>query len=265
MTALPPSTVENDEGVDHAVAPPDYAELHRRYFRYVVHLVRKNGIPDAYAEDVASDILMRFMERDFLHEFNPDLVFVYSGVEHKARFKSFLAKFVYTYCKGHRDRYVRRQQREILCLDAPAGDESAETNLDYLARKYHGFTDSPEHVVVNQLDIDVQTAKLRHYLAAVPPRSAFDTCDLTALFDVVARQVLNTGQWDINEIKDIFGISTTAAFSWLWWLRENLADFYAKPLPPKRAVRHTRHEHSSEHSSDEETDSIDRDELPGAA
>src|SRR5215216_488189 len=102
--------------VNYAIAPGSYDELFRNYYPFVVGLVGKQGIAVDNREDVASEILLRFYERDFLNEFNPDLTFEVKGRIVRARFKSFLSAFVVNYVRSHRDRQNLRLRREPLIV-----------------------------------------------------------------------------------------------------------------------------------------------------
>lgn len=225
-----------DNGVDYKSAPASYADLFQMYYPYVVSLVRKHGIDDNRKEDVASEILLRFFERDFLDKFDPDLVFHYDGQDRPARFKSFLTKFVLTYLKGHRDKQHRLTTREVLIFDLPvnAGKPESFGHTTTWGEVYGGEARSHEDDVIEQALGANLVAQMRAYIEGVPRRSRYDTCDLVALFDEVIRQIDQTGEWDVAELRAIFGVSSTAMHSWMWWLRENLAAALDRPVPAKR-------------------------------
>lgn len=224
-----------ESGPDFVSAPEDYTAFFRMYYPYVVALVRRMGITDDRKEDVASEILLRFLERDFLHEFDPSLVFEYDGQKRPARFKSYLSKFVVTYVRGHFDRQQRLRSREWLICDMPyhdrsfSGEYGSNTWIDV-----HGGVTDFEDEVLNGLAEEKLVAQLRDHLATVPRRSKHDTCDLPRLFDEVVRQIRRDGEWNVNELKDIFAVSATAMHTWVWWLRENLAEALDRPCPTKR-------------------------------
>jgi len=219
-----------DNGVDYVSAPADYAELFEIYYDYVVTLVRRMGIEESRKEDVASEILLRFMERDFLAEFDPTMVFHYDGQDRPARFKSFLTKFVLIYVRGHKDKQQRQSGRELLICDRPIGANADATWIDV----FGDAVDGADADVLAVLDEQALVDQLRDYVAAVPRRSQFDTCDLVKLFDAVVAQVREEGAWNVTELRRQFGISSTAMHSWLWWLRTNLAHALGRPVPAKR-------------------------------
>lgn len=194
--------------IDFSVAPSSYEELYRNYYSFVVGLVGKHGIAPDNREDVASEILLRFYERDFLNEFNPELSFEVNGKLVKARFKSFLSAFVVNYVRSHRDRQNLRIKREPLIVDAPA---TTMSDPEHYEDDYSAIYE--EELVV----------KIREYLATVPRKSRQDQCDLLALFDAVVRQVRINGKYSVKDLQTQFGVSPTAIHTWLGWMRFNIA------------------------------------------
>jgi len=194
--------------IDYSAAPESYEELFKNYYPFVVGLVGKQGISLDNREDVASEILLRFYERDFLNEFNPELSFEVNGRIVKARFKSFLSAFVVNYVRSHRDRQNLRVKREPLIVDAPA---TTLIDIDHYEDDYSSLYE--EELVV----------KIREYLRTVPRKSRQDQCDLLALFDAVVKQVRMNGKYSVKELQAQFGVSPTAIHTWLGWMRLNIA------------------------------------------
>lgn len=221
---------DDNNGVDYTSAPATFADLYRIYYRYVVTLVRRLGIDDNRKEDVAQDILLRLYERDILTMFDPDMVFVYDGVEHPARFKSFLTKQVMSYVRGHLDKQVRQNGRELLIADKPVGEAGDTTWIEV----FGGAVDGADTDVLAALGEQNLVDELRAYIATVPRRSKFDSCDLPALYEAMIGQVREHGVWNVAELRDRFGVSSTAMHTWMWWLRANLAHALDRPVPPRR-------------------------------
>jgi hypothetical protein len=215
---------------DWVSAPADYADLHQRYFRFVVNLVRRAGIPSNSCEDVASAIMLRFMEKDYLGMFDPTLVFEYGGTARPARFKQFLQRIVLYYVRGMRDKERTRAEREPLLCDQRVGENQEDTWLEV----YGGVEDSFEGRLTDDVAEDDVIETLRHYLGAVPRRSRFDTCCLLTLFDAVVEQVHVNGEININQLARDFETSVATMHANVWWLRENLAAALNRPVPPKR-------------------------------
>ena len=204
--------------IDYTVAPSSYDELFRNYYSFVVGLVGKQGIAPDNREDVASEILLRFYERDFLNEFNPELTFEVKGKVVRARFKSFLSAFVVNYVRSHRDRQNLRMRREPLIIDGPLlGSESSFGSPGHLAIEPH----EDDYSALYEEELVV---KLREYLKVVPRKSRQDQCDLLKLFDAVVEQVRKNGKYSVKELQVIFGVSPTAIHSWLGWLRQNITE-----------------------------------------
>lgn len=227
-------------GVDWKSAPEDYAALHRIYFPFMVNLVAKNGIDENNKEDVASEILLRLIEKRFLEQFDPDMVFEYQGEKRPARFKSFLARAVTVYARGHYDKQKRTARREVQICDLQMGDETThhfgqgeQRGSSWADLFGEATTDHSDDVI--ELVADEQDATyIRAWLANRPPRSSSDICDLVAVYDAVRAQLLTFGEYDVKALQEQFGCSTSAMYGWLWWLRANLAEAYGRPCPPKR-------------------------------
>ncbi len=219
-----------DNGADTVSAPADYAALYTQYWDYVLTLVRRFGFEENKREDVAAEILLRFYERDFLSVFDPTLVFEYQGQERPARFKSFLTKFVLTYLRGLKDKQRRQANREKLLCDTLVGHQEIVPWVEVFGDTMPGA----DEYALGRLEEEDLVAELREYIKQVPRRSAFDTCDLVALYDAVIVQVRQYGVWDVAALRKQFGVSSTAMHSWLWWLRENLAAALDRPVPARR-------------------------------
>lgn len=221
-------------GVDYKSAPENYAELFRIYYVYVVRLVHKHGIDENIKEDVASEILTRFFERGFLEKFDPTLTFPYKGELRPARFRSFLSKFVLTYVRGHYDKQQRTAAREIqICDMQVSGHQSTAGDIRWID-VYGPMTDGHEEAVLDEVMADELIKGLRNYLADVPRRSDYDNCNLVALWDALTTQVRDRGECDVKALSEQFGVSYTAMHTWIWWLRENVAQATGRPVPTKR-------------------------------
>ncbi len=220
------------DGVDFVTAPKDYGDLFRKYYPYVVALVKKNGIAESNKEDVAVEILTRLLERDWLTFFDPTLKFTHDGTPRKARFKTFLSYVVIDYCRGHRDKQKRLSDREMLIMDKP----TCYDEIDSTWAEWWGVdaAESHEDTVLDLVEGQQLIADLRAHLAQVPKRGAFDRCDLVALFDAVMDQIALTNAVCVRELREKFKVSGTGINGWMWWLRGNIAEYLGVPLPPKR-------------------------------
>lgn len=217
------------DGVDYVSAPGDYVSFYRTYRPIVVGLVKSCGIDPQHADDIASEIMLRFLERDFLVEFDPTLVFTYEGEKRPAKFRSFLSTFVKRYCKGHRDRLTRIRTREQQLIDGPPrGDGSLWIEV------FGPLAPAADEDVVEGVYNGQLVTFLRDYLAEVPRKSRADRCDLVALFDQMMLQIEEDGEWSIAKLRRVFNVSPTTMHSRMWRLRACLADALGREMPAKR-------------------------------
>lgn len=244
------TTIDSD--VDYVSAPANYADFFRLYYDYTVNFVAKLGIDDNNKEDVASEILMRFLERHSLEKFDAELSFYYREEMRPARFRSYYSRSIEMYARGMRDKQKKLARRELqVCdvvngpgdqpgsntVDVPWGGKSSHTSLgEFLAEPCQDHSDG----VLDAMTEEAEAEGIRRALAMIPARSAHDRCDLVAVYDAVRTQVLAYGEYDINRLREHFGVSSTAMHSWIWWLKENLAVIYGLPVPAKRPRRSRR-------------------------
>jgi hypothetical protein len=110
---------------DWANCPPDYGTFYAQYASYVMFLVRKFAHPRE-VEDMASDIITRFIERDSMGEFKRE--WETRSASGKSVFRSYLSRFVVTYARGKNRNNVRHAIRYLTIANAPVGnDGSGET------------------------------------------------------------------------------------------------------------------------------------------
>jgi DNA-directed RNA polymerase specialized sigma24 family protein len=231
--------------VDFVSAPKNYAAVFEQYYPYVVNLCGTFGIDDNNKEDVAQEILLKFIKRNSLEKFDPDRTFEYRGTMRPARFKNYLSRAVDYYCRGYRDRQKKLARREVLICDTTPKPSQRMENINPTAISSQASWSSvfgevvPDHAdgVNDMIDEAAEANGIRAILAEVPRRSAHDRCDLVALYDAVRAQILAYGEYDIPSLREKFGVSTTAMHGWMWWLKEVLADIYGLPMPTRRPHR----------------------------
>lgn len=114
--------------------PDDYTELYQSYFPMMVGIVASSGIQPSDVEDVAMDILARFIEKDGISYYDPEhLHDVGANPElpgarlRKAKFKGMLRGFTSTYVMQYRDKQMIRHRREPWRLDAPVSKQDEES------------------------------------------------------------------------------------------------------------------------------------------
>lgn len=241
----------NISDADYVSAPDNYADLFEQYHSLMVNLFAYFGIDENNREDVASAHLLRFMERNSLEKFDPNLTFEYRGAEKKARFRSYLSRSIELHSRGARDKQNLLKHRELQIADTSFHADTIDSpNTGSVTNHtpwidWHGDTTEDHAERIHDTMAEAQDAQhVRALLANVPRRNSHDRCDLVALYDAVRAQVLAYGEYDIKVLKDHFGVSNTAMNSWMWWLKANLAHIYGIPLPPKRP-RRTRCKHNN--------------------
>jgi len=205
------------------IVPCDMDELARTYYDFIRGMVRKQGIPDQEAGDAVQYILERLEKTGVIGQFDPEHVTEHQGKLVKTRFSTFLGAKVMLYCRGERGRSGRRSSHELLILDRPEPGEDG-TGLSALLGSLGAACDD-----YSALDAAEFTARMREILAAVPPRSARDTCDLAALFDELVHEIAETGGFTYAGIQARFGISGTTAGAWLSRMRLVLRQATGRP------------------------------------
>lgn len=115
-------------------APPDYETFARQYSNYTRVMLRRFGV--LHVDDVAQDLLLRFIERDSLPVFDP----TFETKGDRAKFRSYYSRFIHTYAMGKKRNSVRLAQREPLVLDAPVGEDETVTYGDLLAEDPASYT-----------------------------------------------------------------------------------------------------------------------------
>lgn len=149
----PMTTIENP-----MTAPETYEDFYRQYAMHVRYLVVQFGVPKWEAEDVAAEILLKFIERDFLAKFDPNYT-TRSSNDGKARFKSFVNAFVKSYCMGYRERVITKAVR-YPSYDVPPGEIGHEDYRDWLI----GPDQHDEYAAVFAVD---ELRRLREFLSGI--------------------------------------------------------------------------------------------------
>lgn len=115
--------------------PKDYAELYECYFPMIKSIVVKWGIDSRDVEDVAMELLTKFMERDALAWYNPDLLHdvgdnprLPGQKMRPAKFQGLLRRFCDLYVRQEWDKQKNLRRREVVRLEAPvSGEEGGST------------------------------------------------------------------------------------------------------------------------------------------
>ncbi len=90
-----------------ATPPKDYDEFFRDYWKYTIAVMRNNWrIPEQELEDMASKIMTRFVERDMLSLYDPEIA-------EKSGFKAFWIGFIKAYIIHYRQKIYERAGTEV--------------------------------------------------------------------------------------------------------------------------------------------------------
>lgn len=112
--------------------PNDYDELYRAYYPLILFVVQKSGIVKDDVEDVAMEILVKFIERNGIAYYDPGYVMdtgarpeVAGPRYRRTTFRRMIYGFASTYVLALRDKQMGRHTREVYCLDAPVAETEA--------------------------------------------------------------------------------------------------------------------------------------------
>lgn len=182
--------------------PANYDELYRDYFDLTCGLVRRAGIRPVDVEDVAMDIIAKFIERDFLPKFDADATFDTASGRRKTKFSTFYSGFVSRYVLQHRDRQMTRDRKEPVRLFTPVGEDGA-TWVDV-----YGPTD--DHLMDTLDATAVYDQYLRDAVAHLNTLEVRGIRNLPEIFLMVVDQVVEEGRVDRKAIAAHYGVSDTA-------------------------------------------------------
>jgi hypothetical protein len=201
--------------------PADMAELAEHYYGFIIGMVRKFGIPDQEAQDSVQYILERLDKTGALTQFDPGHLTEHQGRQVKTRFSTFLGAKVMRYCLGERGRILKRASHELQIVDDTMSSDGMAHLLSGLR-----FAREDDYSALDAAD---SITAMRDHLAAIPPRSDRDTCDLVALFDELVAEVEQDGAFTYAGIQERFKVSGTTAGAWLSRLRHVLSAPLGRP------------------------------------
>lgn len=195
-------------------APADYGDLFILYGPEIRRVVRRKLGALAGPEDVddgVAYILQQFIKNDVIGQYIPGYINDYN---HKpTTFKAFIMAKVPLYCQGLAKTLYRREGRETLTLDTPAGDGGDMTRGDLAA---------PVYDVYPSLEED---GPLRAALASRAPRQVVD------MFDALAEQVADGRTASADAVYRKLGMTRPEAAAWFEQLQSVLTEVTAVPAP----------------------------------
>jgi hypothetical protein len=135
--------------------PANYDELFSTYFPMMRQIVFRAGIAHEDVEDVAMDILARFIQKDGIDYYDPDRLHDVGenpdlpGARYrKAKFKGMLRGFTQTYVMQYRDKQMVRHRREPWRLEKPVTPDGTTTWAESEAYSVDTLADTEVSVVI---------------------------------------------------------------------------------------------------------------------
>lgn len=193
--------------------PETYDEVFRHYYPQILGLVKQFGITPQRREDVAMMILTKFIERDALHDFDPQFI---GRNGSPMRFQSFLSGFVVAYVRHWRSREIIEANREMNLVDQPSS-HSQEEDRDGHTWIDENFSHEDD---LSSVEMDLMMAKVRRHLATLPATN--ENHDLALLFDFVMEQINSQGRILVTELADLYGVSISSMQTWIRRLRDQI-------------------------------------------
>lgn len=166
--------------LENYVTSGDYGEFYAEWYEKIrMHVRFKNWFNDADVDDVTQDIIIDFMNGDYLARFDPNKTFIHrkTGKEVKPKFTTFVYAFVNKKLLGKRDKYNKGCWREGLSVEAKVSTDSETTFLDTI------------EAVADNYDIEFQdfVSYIEDSLLEVPVTSVGN--DFPRLFNIIVKQI----------------------------------------------------------------------------
>jgi hypothetical protein len=198
-----------------APVPATNAEVFEQYFAHVKYLIRKYGFHEELVEDMASIMMLKFVEKDVLSDYDPTKV---HGNNKTANFKTFLSGFVVSYLYHYMSREIRRRDIESFSLNYSYELEDGDTDL-WIDQIPEGRVDDEYDYQTLDLIIDI-----RNYLQENPKVMGQKQAPvkLEEFFAAVMAQVEKYGECNSKELQEQFGVSKTTISNWMKILREHV-------------------------------------------
>jgi hypothetical protein len=163
-------------------------------------------------EDSVSYIFQQVIANDVIGQYSADVISEHTGS--LVSFRAFLMHKVALYCRGLRENLVRRNGRELMLLDAPAGDGESPVLADVTL--VAAVTDEYPSLVGAGIDL------LRERLAlneGVPGRAP-----VVALFEAVAAAFEAGKSISAKSLRGQFGLNEEGITLWFRELRDSLRE-----------------------------------------
>lgn len=195
--------------------PDDYTELFIAYFPMMRGIVLKSGIAPEDVEDIAMEILIKFMEKEGLASYDPEKLHEVSNPDlpgpkyRKAKFRGMLRGFTAIYVMQFRDKQAMRHKKEPYRLEMPVQGETLT---------WGDMLQAPELIEVSDVALSIRDALTgaRRALVDMPKRGKRD---LVACFDAAVAGGLLDGVVDRKRLGATLGVSESTVGAMLREIR----------------------------------------------
>ena len=106
-------------------APPSYEIFFEQYWSYTLWYINQFNVPGGIIQDIAMQIIKRFIERDSIGVF--DRGWDNRSKTGKSVFRTYYTHFMLAYIPGLKRNALRVSRNELLLWDAQIGDEDGTT------------------------------------------------------------------------------------------------------------------------------------------
>jgi hypothetical protein len=188
--------------------PRTYDELFRIYYPYAVRSVAKAGIDPANVEDVAMSILMKFIEKDVLSDYDPTVT---RRNGQPIKFINFFLGFVFSYVRGYLTTQQRHRFMNPISTDQKISASSVAPELTWI----DVYGEHREEDYADLMDEDFMRT-VRTHLGVV---SKVKKKPFLLLFDFIVLQMEENDRIHREELANLFEVSLSTMFRWLHALR----------------------------------------------
>ena len=183
------------------MVPETYEEFYSIWYVKLKNHVYYKNFPESIVEDVTQELMLQFLEGDYLNIFDPEKQTINkrTGLPTKVKFSTFVYSWANKVLLGKRDRYRRLFWREGLSSNAPLSNDNEEAtflkNLQAVSDNY-------------QCELDDLIRFIRDGLKKRKVTSIGN--DMLLLFDKVLEHVLKGPPEHIKLKNKIVGFSPKA-------------------------------------------------------
>lgn len=196
--------------------PNGYDEVFAEYFPMMRGIVAKSMITPDDVEDVAMDILLRFIQKDGLNYFDLSKVTI-PGTEARV-FRGMLKGFTATYVMQYRDKQMTRHRREPWRNETPVVIKGTRDPVSWLEANFSETTSW--ELLDAEVAVDIRNALLK--AKAVLAKKTTKHRDYAAFVTLCIEQGFLDGKLDRKAIQSSLGVSAATVTDMLKELKKAL-------------------------------------------